>query len=192
MCGRYTTAQLAYDWIEEQLEMGWDPMEECPDGDIFPGDNIQIVAAGEDGPKLMKANWGLLGKEKGLIINARCETVLSRPSFAASFEARRCLVPACGFYEWDKDKNKVLFKNQGDEPIYLAGFWTYANDEYCFVILTTDANESMASVHDRMPVMIKVSDARAWLNDFERAKEMLLSTMPALNSFRDSEQISFF
>ena len=86
----------------------------------------------------------------------------------------------------------MLFKNQGDEPIYLAGFWTYANDEYCFVILTTNANESMASVHDRMPVMIKVSDARAWLNDFERAKEMLLSTMPALNSFRDSEQISFF
>ena len=101
-------------------------------------------------------------------------------------------MPAAGFYEWDKEKNKVTFFRKDKSPIYLAGFYQLSENHDSFVILTTAANESMIRVHDRMPLMIEKDKVRDWLYNNEAAKEMLSADMPLLDSSREYEQLSLF
>ena len=136
--------------------------------------------------------WGFEGKDKKLVINARAESALDKQMFADSMAHRRCVMPAEGFYEWDRDKNKVTFYRSDKRPIYLAGFYGMSNNRDSFVILTTKANESMIKVHDRMPLMIEKGRGRDWLYDIDAAKEMLAMDMPLLESKREYEQLSLF
>ncbi len=136
--------------------------------------------------------WGIKGKDKKLIINARAETVLEKTMFSESVLRRRCILPAAGFYEWDKEKNKVTFYRNDKSPIYLAGFYQLSENRDSFVVLTTAANESMIQVHDRMPLMIDKAEVKDWLWDSYAAKEMLGEKMPQLNSHMEYEQLSLF
>ncbi|MBQ6588375.1 MAG: SOS response-associated peptidase family protein [Butyrivibrio sp.] len=156
-------------------------------------------ATGEDksadqgnGIRVTNMFWGLEGKDKKLVINARAESALDKQMFADSMAHRRCVMPAEGFYEWDRDKNKVTFYRSDKRPIYLAGFYGMSNNRDSFVILTTKANESMIKVHDRMPLMIEKGRVRDWLYDIDAAKEMLAMDMPLLESKREYEQLSLF
>lgn len=137
-------------------------------------------------------HWGVTGKEKKLVINARSETALNKPMFSDSIIHRRCIMPAAGFYEWDKEKNRVTFFRKDRSPIYLAGFYQLSENRDSFVILTTAANESMIKVHDRMPLMIEKDKVRDWLYDNDAAKELLSANMPLLDSSREYEQLSLF
>ena len=136
--------------------------------------------------------WGVTQKDKKLVINARAESALEKPMFSDSVERRRLVIPAAGFYEWDKDKNKVTFYSKDKSPIYLAGFYQLSDNKDSFVILTTAANESMIKVHDRMPLMIEKNAVKDWIFDTDAAKEMLHMKMPLLESHQEYEQMKLF
>lgn len=191
MCCRYVTGTGIYELVVEELGMTEITPPLFPAMDVNPGITVPMITAGQDKPVFLDGSWGFPKEGSSLIINARSESLLARPSFSASFEARRCLVPAAGFYEWDEAKNKVLFKYPGGEVMYLAAVWNLIDDVFRFVILTTDANTSMRPVHDRMPVMIAKNEALGWLYDLEKSKELLSRTMPLLSSAKESEQLSF-
>lgn len=130
------------------------------------------------------------------MINARSETVDQKPSFKAAFSQRRCLIPADGYYEWikvEKTKQPMLIERPGSELFCFAGFWE-RNDKLSVnkngtsepseplmtcTIITAVANASMASIHDRMPVVIKPADYRRWLDPNDRDLTFLKSLLVA-------------
>ena len=136
--------------------------------------------------------WGFPGFDKGkLLINARAESVKDRPTFADSFAVRRCALPAAGFYEWDKKKEKVIF-TLSDKPIlYLAGIYRPYGAEIRFVVLTREANASMEPVHDRMPLILSGGEVASWVNDLTKADDILTKELPMLKAERPYEQMSF-
>lgn len=195
MCGRYFFGAETERDVEKDLEL-YEGSFVMSAGDITPAMTPKVITSKKNGSSkdvnISDMFWGLTGKDKKLIINARAESVTTKPMFSDSVLNRRCIIPATGFYEWDKDKNKVTFFKKDKSPIYLAGFYQLSDNKDSFVILTTAANESMIKVHDRMPLMIGGKEVRDWLHDNAAAKEMLSSQMPLLESSRDYEQLSLF
>jgi putative SOS response-associated peptidase YedK len=137
------------------------------------------------------ARWGLIpswSKEVKGFINARSETLNEKPSFSESFERRRCLIPADGFYEWKKSgksRQPYYFQMKDEEPFYFAGIW----DEWrgdresttSCAIITTTANEVLETIHDRMPVILPAYGQDAWLGSDTEPAELLslLNPFPA-------------
>lgn len=136
--------------------------------------------------------WGFPGFDKGkLLINARAESVKTKSTFADSFASRRCVLPAAGFYEWDRKKEKVTFR-LGDKPIlYLAGIYRPYGAEKRFVVLTREANDSMRPVHDRMPLILTKEEVRPWVGNMEEAGGILTKDLPQLVTERPYEQMTF-
>ncbi|MBR5981671.1 MAG: SOS response-associated peptidase family protein, partial [Firmicutes bacterium] len=126
----------------------------------------------------------------GLVINARSESIFTKPMFSSSALYRRCLVPAETFFEWDAAKNRVEFQKPDKELMYLAGLWKPSEDETRFVVITAPANSSVSNVHDRMPLIIDADEARAWIFDEDAAKELLKKQLPDLQQIREEEQLS--
>lgn len=176
-------------------------------GTINPND-LAVIFCGRGGsPAMQQAKWGFEGKEGGLVINARSESIFTKPMFSSAALYRRCLVPAETFFEWDPARNKVGFQQPGKELMYLAGLWKPADesgkaagrygqeagdDAARFVVITAPANKSVENVHDRMPLLIDEEEARAWILDEEAAKELLKKPLPDLKQIREEEQLSLF
>ena len=195
MCGRYFfDAKTALE-VEDELELD-SGLLSVSSGDVTPAMSPAVITSGRgsDGVSLKVSDmfWGVTGNDKKLVINARAESALEKPMFSDSVERRRLVIPASGFYEWDKDKNKVTFYKKDKSPIYLAGFYKLSDNKDSFVILTTAANESMIRVHDRMPLMIEKNAVKDWLFDTYAAKEMLGMKMPLLESHQEYEQMKLF
>ena len=152
-------------------------------GEIFPGDKTAAIL-GENGRLFhAPATFGYPGFAGGrLILNARSETAVDKPTFAAAFRQRRAILPADGFYEWSRDetKTKYLFTLSGRRTLYLCGLFRRFEGEYRFVILTRPANESMAEIHDRMPVIAAAEEVRAYLTDFDAARTIITCSDPKL------------
>ncbi|MGI6736380.1 MAG: SOS response-associated peptidase [Anaerovoracaceae bacterium] len=123
-----------------------------------------------------------------LVINARAETAASRPMFRESLRQRRCIVPASRFYEWDAAKNKVTFWLPENPVLFLAGLYRAGR----FVILTTEANDSVRPVHDRMPLHIPPHSLNDWLRSAEAADSLLRRPQPQLRHAQEEEQLSLF
>ena len=194
MCGRYCYSERTANEVEDELHLSRGALA-TRYGDITPGMvTLGIIwnkGRGDD-IVLSELFWGILSREKKLIINARAESVAEKSMFAESIRSRRCILPAAGFYEWDRDKTKFMFKRTDEKPIYLAGFYDLSENRDSFVILTTAANASMKPVHDRMPVMIDKENVRDYLGDSSAAMEMLKEPMPELDGSSDYEQLSLF
>lgn len=137
--------------------------------------------------RLELLRWGLIpswAKEPAIgarLINARAETVTEKPSFRAAFRHRRCLVVADGFYEWQRQERKkqpFYFRLQDGQPFAFAGLWEHweAPDgqtiESC-TILTTEANEVLRPIHDRMPVILEPKDYDLWLEPAVQKPDLL-------------------
>ena len=108
------------------------------------------------------------GNRTGLLANARAETILEKPAFREAVQRRRCLVPADGFYEWQKAGRARLphyFYLQDRRPFFFAGIWQPPgrSGPGGFALVTTAPNELMAPIHDRMPVILPADQARRWL-----------------------------
>ena len=101
--------------------------------------------------------WGFPGFQgKGLLINARAEAILDKKTFRESVLHRRCVIPARHFYEWSKNKEKYTFQSpKQDDTLFMAGCYQIYNGQNRFVILTTQANASVAPVHERMPLLLE-------------------------------------
>ncbi len=151
-----------------------------PRYNIAPSQKVVIVRLSPDSGerRAMPAVWGLVPswtkdpKIGAGLINARSETAAEKPSFRAAFKHRRCLIPASGFYEWQRSggyKQPYYFAMASGEPFAMAGLWEHwrGSDgsviESC-VILTTEPNNVLAPVHDRMPVILEPNDFDLWLD----------------------------
>ena len=195
MCARYYARRLQGEELME-LFPELSIQEEDQRGetwDICPSMTVSALTGGDGRVASRKMTWGFLPAQgKGLLINARAESVCEKPTFRESAESRRCILPAAVFYEWNREKQKVTFSDPAGSLLFLAGIYRPFGEEDRFVILTTGANESMAPVHDRMPLMIERKNVRDWLLDDEAYRQLLLEKMPPLDSCVPFEQMSLF
>ena len=193
MCGRFTN-NAKPEQIKTEFKVGnKNPNLYQPRFNIAPTQMIDVVFAPESEPILSQLKWGLVPSwskdaptSKGLI-NARAETIAEKPSFREAFQSRRCIIPASGFYEWQKKgtgaKQPFYFYLNDKDVFGFAGLWEEWLDkqtgellETC-TIITTEANEVLKPVHDRMPVILKAESYDEWLDgklkDTNRLQELL-------------------
>ena len=154
---------------------------------VAPTQEVLCVREGGDGREMTFFQWGLVpswAKDPGMgarLINARSETVAEKPAFREAFKRRRCIVPADGFYEWQRAggrKQPYFFRMSDGEPFGFAGLWDRWEGEGGRVInsctiLTTEVNEVVRSVHDRMPVILHPEDYDLWLGDDVRQRDLI-------------------
>jgi putative SOS response-associated peptidase YedK len=177
MCGRFTFA-ISPELLAEVF--GVPVLEEIPHRyNIAPSQPVPIIReAATDGRYLSSIRWGLVphwAKDPSIgnrMINARCETVHEKPAFRQAIRARRCIVPASGFFEWaasPEGKSPHYVTMRDGSPLAFAGIWDSWKTpegeilETC-AILTTTANSLMAPLHDRIPVLLHPSEFELWLD----------------------------
>ncbi len=197
MCGRYDNliAREAYKRLfrAERLPNSNFP----PRYNVAPTDQIPIVRVDprDDTRELTMARWGLVPFWMKQIpkvphINARMETVHKLPMFREAFANRRCLIPATGFYEWEKrvdGRQPYRFVMKDLEPFAFAGLWEFARiageNLLSATIIVGPPNELTAPIHDRMPMILKPSDYDRWLDrqtSIDDARAMLKPYDPDL------------
>jgi putative SOS response-associated peptidase YedK len=177
-----------------------DVPEVRPRYNIAPTQEILGVLASSDGREMKFFKWGLIpswAKDASMgarFINARSETVDEKPAFREAFKKRRCIIPADGFYEWQRTegrKQPFFFQMRDESPFGFAGLWERWQGEGQLIesctILTTQANEVLSPVHDRMPVILHSSDYELWLDEDVRKRELLKDL---LHPYPASEMIS--
>jgi putative SOS response-associated peptidase YedK len=178
MCGRFSQA-ISTTAIVDAFQVA--PIDLPPHYNVAPTQSVAaVVQISDTGRQLRLLQWGLIPswakdpKIGSKMINARAETVAEKPSFRSAFRHRRCLIPADGFYEWQqaaesKAKKQPYFIGlQSAQPFAFAGLhehWESPTGEILetCTILTTTANESMAAIHDRMPVILAPEEYDLWL-----------------------------
>ena len=137
--------------------------------------------------------WGFPGHDGGsLVINARRENVFERKMFRDRIRQERCVIPAKGFYEWNRRKEKSEFYSETEDVLFLAGILGEFHGEWRFVILTAEANASVASVHDRMPMMIRREDIQDWICCDSHVEKYLAEPQPMLKREQEYEQMTLF
>jgi len=150
-----------------------------PHYNIAPSQQVVVIRITPDGNQQVAfLKWGLIpswAKDPSIgskMINARSETVDVKPAFRNPLKYRRCIVPANGFYEWQKveGKKKPLYvKMKDDGPMLFAGLWEHwktpeGNEIESCTILTTNSNELIKPLHDRMPLILETGDMNLWLD----------------------------
>jgi putative SOS response-associated peptidase YedK len=179
VCGRYTLATPAPAAIRARFPVG-ESVEIVPRYNVAPGDQVLAVTTDREGsPRGELLRWGLVpswakSPQSGLkMINARVETVATRPAYRLAFERFRCLVIADGFFEWrrlpDGSKQPHHIARSDGEPFAFAGLWSVWRREdglalRTCAIITRPANSPVAAVHDRMPVMLAPGHEPSWLD----------------------------
>ena len=164
MCGRYFITEETVRKAEKLVKTI--DLSLARRREIFPSQKAPIITRHAEEYAAELCNWGFLRYDKkGLMINARAETALDRRMFRKSLLERRCLIPAAGFYEWDREKNKIAFYKKSSPVIFMAGFYRTDEDSSRFVILTTQANQSVREIHERMPIIVEERDIEDWFSD---------------------------
>lgn len=187
MCGRYDLSENPAA-IRAKFEVP-QVLEFQPNPDLRPTDTAPIVRLARNGERECVAlRWGLVPmwakdlKFGTRCINARAETAATQPAFRAAFQSRRCLIPVSAFYEWSGERGrKTKWRiTVADEPLFaFAGLWEWwrapvdapgaehgvpvPRSVETYTILTCPANELLAPVHDRMPVIVAAGDYARWL-----------------------------
>ena len=201
MCGRFTLRTNPSDLVEV-FSLLREP-ELTPRFNIPPTTQIAVVRQSGKDRELVSMRWGLVPswskdpKAGSPLINARGETVATKPSFRTAFKRRRCLIPADGFYEWKrldpKTKLPHYIRFKKDRPFAFAGLWEtwHAPDgselESC-TIVTCEPNKLMAGLHDRMPVILPDEDYDRWLDP---KNEDAASLQELLRPYPTEEMVAF-
>ena len=191
MCGRYTLS-TPVEKLAEEFDVSGQLPDLPPSYNVAPSQEVAAIVEGGDGERRLELlRWGLIpawADDPGIgsrMINARSETVAEKPSFRRAFKERRCLIPADGFYEWQKTnggKQPYHLKMRDGRPFAFAGLWErWSGDEEGEIrsctILTTDANDLVGEVHPRMPVILPPETYDLWLDPDVRDREQLLSLL---------------
>lgn len=195
MCGRFFL-DADFDEIYQKFFLGaYEPMD-IRRGDYLPTDLSVVVL--DEPRKVARMHWGLEGYEKNQkLINARQETLLEKPRFEPLMQAQRCIVPATGFYEWEK-RGKERFKHfvrTGASISSFAAIYEILHGEAYFAIITTAAEGAVKDIHDRMPFALSPEDIDMWLSKEVSAEQAqkLLKKQKEKYFFKDPEtQLSFF
>lgn len=176
MCGRYSQTKEFYE-IRLQFDVDAFEQEVAPRYNLAPGQQAPVIVnEGKKSLRLMQ--WGLVpswAEDPSIgnrMINARAETLAEKPSFKRLIGKRRCLVLADGFYEWRrygrrKVPTRIVMKDR--KPFAFAGLWDLwkraeGGELYSFTIITTEANELLRPIHDRMPVILDKPCGKKWLD----------------------------
>jgi putative SOS response-associated peptidase YedK len=212
MCGRFVSSSppdeiaayfSAEEYPEQLIEPSWN---------VAPTDDVYVVLENGGVRRVARRRWGLVPfwasdlKVGNRMINARAESLSGSKAFKRAFAKRRCLVPADGFYEWQrvpgrKAKQPYYVHRPDDEPYAFAGLWelwrpkdTDGNEVEgeepvrSATIITTEANEEMSRIHDRMPVILPPSAWDAWLDpdndDLDTLGQLLVPAPPSVTVLR--------
>jgi putative SOS response-associated peptidase YedK len=178
MCGRFTRN---YTWaqIHAMYSLTSVPSNVQPSFNVCPTDTVDVVVRGGDKRILLPMRWCLipgwwkksLKEMRVATFNARSDTIAEKPMFRDSFERRRCLMPASGYYEWvtapDKSKHPFYFTRVDGEPMTIAAIqdgWVNPEGELirsCAMVIG-EPNKFVSEVHDRMPVILEPKDFEQW------------------------------
>lgn len=194
MCGRFTLKTP--ERIKFEALNTYDPDDLVPRYNIAPSQDVLTILERNSEREATFLRWGLIpfwSKEPKGFINARAETIEQKAAFNESFQRRRCLIPADGFYEWERNgkiSQPHYFQMKDQAPFAFAGIWDRWKSEGSWVtscaIVTTTANELLAPIHHRMPVIVSPESYDLWLADDPRFPfKDLLAPFPA------SEMISY-
>ena len=192
MCGRYSLKKTNKD-LEEQFKIAYSSIKVQQRFNIAPTQIVPAVIETDKENELHGYRWGLIphwAKDKSTgnkLINARAETVHEKPSFRQSFKTQRCLIPADGFIEWEKqgkDKHPHYICLKSDSVFAFAGIWAEWSMEKEVIrsccIITTEANPYLQSIHNRMPVILNPENYSVWLAPTTKAETLrsLLRSLP--------------
>jgi putative SOS response-associated peptidase YedK len=202
MCGRITL-RASGQAIADLFDLAEAPAME-PRYNIAPTQPVLAVreVASGTGRELVTLRWGLIPhwaddpKIGNRLINARAESVATKPAFQDAFRKRRCLIPADGFFEWQKQagrKQPFYIRLKDGRPFAFAGLWDRwlspdgEEVETC-TVLTTEANEVVRPLHERMPVIVKPDDFARWLDTQSQVPERV---QPLLRSYPAGEMTAY-
>lgn len=186
MCGRYTLSTPMDDLVEV-FDVPPVTFDHEPRYNIAPTQEAPVVASDRRGIRMGLMRWGLVPSWAddpsigSRMINARAETLRTKPSFKEAVVARRCLVPADGFYEWvweGSGKVPYWIHDPNRSPMSLAGLWERwkgggQEPVYSFTIITVAPNEAVRSLHDRMPAIVPEGERATWLDKSVRTENAL-------------------
>lgn len=184
MCGRYSVLteeeviqvrEIIRTWA---LKFARDEFEGDEDGrqEVFPTNHAPIVSSinGEAAFESAQFGFSKWGDAKGVIINARCESIKDKPMFKGHADKNRCVVPASGYFEWKyaevedgKKKGKSIKHQMRDKDgnlLFFAGLYRDGKDGREFVVITKAPVGDVREVHDRMPVILRTDQLEAWLS----------------------------
>ncbi|TFD99580.1 SOS response-associated peptidase [Jeotgalibacillus salarius] len=203
MCGRFSLVEAMIDLqAYYQFEMR-DDFGYTPNQNLAPSQHAAAVVQlnGKRYPATFR--WGLIppfAKDDKIgfkTFNARSETVSEKPSFREAFKSKRCLIPATSFYEWKKTgetKQPFEITRQDGDPLTFAGLWeSWRNGEELIrscTILTTEPNELMSDIHNRMPVILERSSFDQWLNPDESKASLQQLLKPCPSDLITADEIS--
>ncbi|MES9970483.1 MAG: SOS response-associated peptidase [Candidatus Thiodiazotropha sp.] len=185
MCGRFYLDVTAEDML---AEFGLSALPQLtPHYNIAPSQQIAAIKLEAEARELVWLKWGLIpswAKDKKFgyrTINARAETVDSKPSFRSAFKHRRCLIPASGFFEWQatsQGKQPYCITSKSGRPFVFAGLYEHWEGpqgekiDSCTIIVT-EARGEIATIHERMPVILSPGNFDAWLDQETRDPAIL-------------------
>ena len=193
MCGRFVletplkaTAEIFNAQMAESLVT-------VPNFNICPSENISVLVSNSGKRKLGQMRWGFVPHwcksvaDGPLLFNARAETLAEKPAFRDACRKRRCLIPADGFYEWEKkvgSKSKPFYVRRSDrQQMIFAGIWQLSGDSEHRIptctIITVPASEQISGIHNRMPLIIDPSDWAGWLGEGQGFKAAKLMKTPS-------------
>lgn len=195
ICGRFTLTDPNPRRLASRFDLdGSFEIDERPRFNIAPTDSVIAIRRGESARnEAGRLRWGLVpgawAEKAGQrpLINARAETVASQPAFRESFEQRRCLIPADGFYEWRRDeggKRPIWFSPPRHELFAFAGIWAQIGRDgskplTSCALITCEPNGTVRPVHDRMPVVLDPDVESAWLDPASEVDALLELLRPA-------------
>lgn len=197
MCGRFVSASPPDEiaaWFDASLA---DEQLLGPSYNVAPTDDVYAVTAADGTRRLETYHWGLVPRWAdspsvgSRMINARAESVATKGAFRPALDERRCIVPADGFYEWKavagRSKKQPMYIRAVDgHPLAFAGLWETWRDRanptagtlHSCTVITTAANELMAPIHDRMPVILPADAWSTWLAEGTDLDELLALLVP--------------
>lgn len=204
MCGRFTRL---YTWkqLHALLSLQSERQLELPlSYNVAPSQQSYVCRVSRDGEsELVAMRWGLTptwsmdGKPGP--INARAETVATNGMFRSAYKSRRCIVPVSGFYEWkaiegQKAKQPYYIHAADEAPLLFAGLWESWSEGdktiESFTIITTEPNAMMATIHNRMPVILDAKEAERWLDSTAKPEELEPLLRPAPDGTLGMEPVS--
>lgn len=188
MCGRFTITHPNEALAALFGALPGNDLPPAPRHNICPTQPVAVVTSDGGMRRLMTMRWGFIPSwyktptDGPLIINARSETVAAKPAFREAVRARRCIVPASGFYEWtagpDKTRLPYYITRADGAPMALAGLWQLWGDQVTCAVVSTEAGPGMAGIHDREPVILDPADWPLWLGEAGHGAARLMRPTP--------------
>lgn len=158
------------------------PLKTC--GEIRPTDVVPVIAPNSKGSRaVFPMQWGFrLPKSDKPLVNARCETAATKPTFKDAWKSHRCIIPASYYYEWEhfkspdgkvKTGDKYIIQPEGSAVTWLCGLYRIEDNLPVFTVLTREPSEMLSRIHDRMPLIMPEEKIDEWISPASRPEELL-------------------